>query len=346
MSKAPLVDIRMMKQLVRHQVIRKRKPLLIKGMSGIGKSQGIEQVVAEHDAILCDVRLSHYESVDLHGFPGINKATGFSQWHPMSTLPFIGNPAFDPEKLVVIFFDEVNHGKPEVLAVMYQIALDFRIGEFVFGPNVCIVMAMNGTEAKGYGHKLPSPLCDRLKWAELAFDQDAWYEHLASLGVPPVFIAFHRWKKGALINTFNPKEPEEVFATPRSWVSAIEDFTDDDMPMDVKMISMAGTIGEGPNNELWGYIAVWHKVPKTKDVVRDPLGTPIPDEESLKYGTAVSLSGDMNAKTTKAIHAYLTRMDPEYPILAWQLAIARDKKMYDLPEFVDFSQRYKVVFKR
>lgn len=38
----------------------------------VGKSEGIAQLAAENDAVLCDIRLSQYDSVDLRGFPGVD----------------------------------------------------------------------------------------------------------------------------------------------------------------------------------------------------------------------------------------------------------------------------------
>jgi hypothetical protein len=339
-----VIDIPTLKQVVSHVVMRKNKPVIIKGRSGIGKSEAIAQEVEAQGAKLVDVRLSHYESVDIHGFPAIDKATGFSRWHPMSTLPFVGNDEFPDDQDIVIFFDEFDHAKPEVLAVCYQIMLDFRVGEFVLKPRVKIVCAMNGNTAKGYGNKLPSPLRNRCTWFELAFSLDAWCAYLTQMGVPPVFIAFHQWKKGALVDTFDPNSSVEVFSTARSWLTAIDYYTDADMPHSLKVASMTGVIGEGNCTELWGFIEVWHKVVKLKDVLNNPTGTPLPDEESMMYATAVSMSHEMNDKTTKAIYTYLKRMSPEYVILAWQLAISRDKKMYNVPEFTQFSQQYKAVF--
>ena len=53
----------------------------------------------------------------------------------------------------------------------------------------------------------------------------------------------------------------------------------------------------------------------------------------------------LTVKTVAPLFTFLKRMDPEYVILAWQLALARDMSLYEGPEMVEFSKRYRVVFK-
>jgi hypothetical protein len=81
-----------------------------------------------------------------------------------------------------------------------------------------------------------------------------------------------------------------------------------------------------------------------KKIAEDPLGTPVPEEASMRYATAVSIAGAMSGKLLAPLYTYLKRLPPEFVVLAWQLAQKRDQRLYEAPEFVDFTKRYRSIF--
>ena len=113
---------------------------------------------------------------------------------------------------------------------------------------------------------------------------------------------------------------------------------------DFAFIGMAASIGEGLALDFRGFEQIYEKVLRVEDIIKNPKGVRLPDDESLIYATAVSVSGAMDLTNTKPLHTFLTRLDPEYVIMAWQLAIARNSALYMADEFLDVSQRYKAIF--
>ena len=107
-----IIDIPTLKEFVKDVVIGLEEPVMIVGETGCGKSEGIAQAVEEADAILCDIRLGQYDSVDMRGFPGVDKTTGLTVWHAPSTLPFVGNDLFPDDKTIVLFLDELTSATP------------------------------------------------------------------------------------------------------------------------------------------------------------------------------------------------------------------------------------------
>lgn len=337
-----VIDIPTLKQVVKRIVIDLEETVMIEGESGAGKSEAIAQAVEEAGAMLVDVRLGQYDSVDMRGFPGVDKATAQTTWYPPSTLPFVGNPNFPTDKVIVIFFDEMTSASPPVFANAYQLTNDHSLGEHVLMPNVRIICAGNRSKDRGVVNRMPAPLCNRMTWFELKTSVKAWCEYAQSIGVPPMFVAFMNFRKN-LLHTFDSEAPAKVFATPRTWMKAVK-YYQSDLPDQLKRSAMQGAVGEGPANEFWGFHDVWHKVLPIKTIMADPLGCKLPDEESMKYATAVSVSGAMNAKNTSTLYSFLKRMDAEYVILAWTLALARDKQLFEHDAMIDFSKRYRVVF--
>ena len=336
------IDINQLKTIVKDVVIDLEEPVMIEGGTGIGKSEAIAQACAENDAIIVDVRLGQYDSVDLRGFPGVDKATGQTVWYAPKTLPFVGNDEFPDDKIIVLFLDELTSATPPVFAVAYQLINDFCIGEHVLKPNVRIIAAGNRASDRGVVNRMPIPLCNRMTWFGLGHSVQVWCEYAQSVGVPAMFIAFMNFRKN-LLHTFDSEKPEKVVATPRTWMKAVK-YYQSPMAHDLKVAAMKGAVGDGPVDEFWGFHDIWHKVVPVKTIIADPTGCPVPDEESMKYATAVSVSGAMKKSNMTPLYTFMKRMDPEYVILAMQLAVSRDKTLFEVNEFIDFSKRYRVVF--
>jgi len=167
--------------------------------------------------------------------------------------------------------------------------------------------------------------------------------HFQSIKLPHVGIAFLQFRK-PLLSTFDPAKPDKAFATPRTWEKALAYFADKQMPEAIKQASMAGAVGQGPSAEFWGFVDVWQKVIPVSKIIADPHGTKLPDEASMRYATAVNISGELTVKNIAPLHTYLKRMEPTYLILAWHLAIKRDKALFGTPQFLELSKDYKAVF--
>lgn len=118
------------------------------------------------------------------------------------------------------------------------------------------------------------------------------------------------------------------------------------MPADIKQAAIAGAIGQGPAAEFWGFVDVWSKMIPMSEIEKDPMGVKIPEEASMRYALTVAVSGTMTKENIAPFHAFLMRLDPEFAILAWQLAIQRGGDVAQSREFIDFSKKYRAVFSR
>jgi hypothetical protein len=131
-----------------------------------------------------------------------------------------------------------------------------------------------------------------------------------------------------------------------AWEKALAYFADKAMPDNIKQTAMAGAVGEGPSAEFWGFIDVWHKMPKMSDIEANPDKVPVPDEAAQRYAVAVAISGTLTPKNTRPFTTYLRRMDPEFGVLAWQLAMKRDPTVSGTQDFIDFSKEFRAIFAR
>lgn len=331
------------KALVQHVCFELHEPVMLWGAPGVGKSALAAQLADENSAQLVDIRLSQYDSVDLRGIPVADPASSLTVWHAPATLPFVGNSAFSDTNPVLLFLDEINAASPAVAAVAYQLINDRGVGEHKLKDNVVVLAAGNREGDRGVVNRMPLPLANRFTHVEVDCDVDSWCVWAQSQGLPAEGLAFLQFRK-PLISTFDPSKPTKAFATPRTWAKALKYFASN-MPAHIKQAAMSGAVGEGNAAEFWGFVDVWKSiagiVPK---VLAAPKTAPLMEEPSMQYAVTIALSGEMSVQTVGAIHLYLQRMSPEFLVLAWQLAIKRDVKLIQAPEFLDLSKKYRAVF--
>ena len=330
------------KLLVKHVAVRLNEPVMLWGGPGTAKTMGMAQVAEEEDMLLCDVRLGQYDSVDLRGIPEPDRATRLTTWFPASTLPFVGNAAFPDDRLILLTFDEINAGTQSVLGSAYQIIQERRLGETLLKPNVRIVAMGNRETDRGVTNRMPLPLANRFTHAEVVTDVDVWCQWAQSAGLPAVGIAFYQFRK-PLLNTFDPSKPDKTFGTPRTTVKMLNYYTAD-MPAHIKQAAMAGAVGDGIAAEFWGFVGIWQKMIPLSQIIKDPHGTSVPEDLSMCYAVAVNISGSLTRKNAAPLCAYLSRLSPEFEVLAWQLAMKRDPDIHKASEFTAHAKRLKAVY--
>ena len=112
----------------------------------------------------------------------------------------------------------------------------------------------------------PAPLANRMTHAELLPDVKAWSAWASKASISPTLIGFLNFRS-ELLHTFDPQKPTTVFATPRTWKFANEDFMDATMPADVKTASIAGSVGEGPAIELGAFVEIMNSIRPIEEIV-------------------------------------------------------------------------------
>ena len=355
----PVINIPMMKRVVSEFVIKRRKVCMFRGTFGVGKTVAIRQACKEAGAHLVEIRLGQYDSVDLRGMPDIDKKNKTTVWYPPSTLPLKGTPGWPTDRIIVVFYDEITSASPPVFAVFYQAMQDFAIGEHEFMDNVVFCCAGNNDSDRGVVNRIPMPLNNRMLHFQIGLDVPAWARWAFGAGVSQRVIAYHLWKQkdpaGPALSRWNPDDPDPAptQASPRSWEAAADIYRDyQSVDPDFAFIGMAGCVGEPLATDFLAFDKVYSKVLTEEQIVKNPRGVPLPDEESLIYATAVSVAGAMRLDNVKSLHMFLTRLNPEYTVMAWQLALAKkDAKgnpigeaLYTADEFLDLGDRYKAIF--
>jgi len=197
-------------------VLNIKKPVLIRGRHGIGKSETVYQVAESMGLPVVERRASQMTEGDLLGLPDnrdvvINgiKATTFNppDWFVTACT--------EP---VVLFFDEIDRATMEVRQGIFELTDSRKINGHYLHPDTVIMGAVNGGEHGAQyqvGEFDPAEL-DR--WT--VFDLEPTVEdflHWAKGKVDDMLWDFINHNHKHLIHEDN-YEPNKVYPTPRSWV--------------------------------------------------------------------------------------------------------------------------------
>ena len=189
-------------------LIRANVPGMIWSAPGLGKSAIVQQVAAALGMNLIDIRLLHFDPVDLRGIPYRALANISGPRHGPQEFTVYYNPKTNTWELpegfheqyetlwarpgiwpteadgpTIIFLDELPSAPPMMQATGYQIVHDRRIGEHKLPDTVRVLAAGNRAEDRAVVHPMPTPLRSRFVHLDVREDFDSWF-HWAVTGEP------------------------------------------------------------------------------------------------------------------------------------------------------------------
>jgi len=104
--------------------LKVRRPVMIHGAPGIGKSDIIHQIGKELNRPVIDIRLALYDPSDIKGFPYFDPKSQSMKWAASSELPK------DEFSNAIVFYDELVSAAPAVQGAAYKLILNRRVGEY------------------------------------------------------------------------------------------------------------------------------------------------------------------------------------------------------------------------
>ncbi len=272
--------------------IAAKLPAFIWGAPGIGKSSVVAEMCNEMGGKLFDIRLSQVEQTDLRGMPFFDYDSRTMQWaHPVDL------PSHEEAKnypFVFLFLDEMNAAAPSIMAAAYQLILDRKIGTYTLPDNCVVIAAGNREGDRGVTYKMPKPLSNRFVHFDMRVDFDSWNEWAIGSGIHPDVVGFLNFSKNSL-NTFDPKSPENAYATPRSWeyVSKLLDANiDDSISMDI----ISGTIGNGLAISFDAHRKISSQLPNPTEILKGKIKTAEIKNFSAQYSLATTMLYELKEK--------------------------------------------------
>ena len=163
-------------------------PVMLWGPPGVGKSQMVAQIAAQHKAPVIDIRLSQMEPSDLRGIPF--RVNELVEWAVPAMLP----DAKRHGGKGILFLDEITSAPPSVSAAAYQLILDRKLGNYQVPAGWAIFAAGNRQGDRGVTYTMPAPLANRFSHYEVDVNLDDWVAWAWQRGIDARIIAFLRFR--------------------------------------------------------------------------------------------------------------------------------------------------------
>ena len=165
------------------------------GGPGIGKSQAVQQwnkqKVKDMEAkglkwnpVVCDVRLSMKEPVDMIGVPTIQVETVDGKGKPTTVW---ATPSMWPQDTGeycggVIHLDEMNQGQAAILNAAFQLIQDRQLGEYKVPDNYLIIASSNPPAFNSTVTELSIPLSNRFSHFNIVPNFESWVNYRMNNG--------------------------------------------------------------------------------------------------------------------------------------------------------------------
>lgn len=333
--------------------VQVKRPLMMWGPPGIGKSDVVAQLCNAMGGKLYDVRLPLLEPTDLRGIPFYNKEIGKMDWAAPIDLPDAETAKEYP--VVFLFLDEVNGAAPAVQAAAYQLILNRKIGKYELPDNCVIVAAGNRESDKGVSYRMPAPLSNRFVHLELRVDFDSWLDWAVKNKIHKDVVGYLSFAKNSLFD-FDPRSPSRSFATPRSWQFVSQLVADDDVSEGTFADLVSGAIGEGTALKFMAHRKFAASLPEPEDILSGKVTELKTKEISAMYSLVTAMCYELDEfsknkgdseKLHKMADNFLTyamaNMPTEVAVMGARTAV----KVYNLPlnvkklsSFSEFNKRF------
>lgn len=265
------------------KAIQSRRPIMLWGPPGIGKSDVVAQIAERTGREMIDIRLALWDPTDIKGMPYFDSDSKSMRWAPPQELPS------DPDSNAIIFLDEIVSAPPAVQAAAYQLILNRKVGAYKLPKGVDIVGAGNREGDRGVTFKMPAPLANRFLHLEMTVSFDDWFDWAINHNIHKDVIGYLSFAKQDLFD-FDPKSATRAFATPRSW-SFVSDLLHDENESNesVVMDLTSGGIGDGLAVKFMAHRKVASRMPRPMDILEGKVDSLKINEVSALYSLTISL---------------------------------------------------------
>lgn len=298
--------------------------VIVEGETGVGKSallNSVAKLLPTHKPVYFDATTKDLGDIQV---PWIT--TDAAGRPTVSTVPNT-ELGFTHDGPVLVLIDEIGKpgGSRTVQNGLLQYLYERKLGDQKLHPD-SIVFAATNLRAEGLGDMIQNHARNRMTTVRLRKPTaNEWLMWGIENKVNPTMLAFVK-DRPAVLQPFDevdnpddnqyivhPKSTRIAGCTPRSlafaakWLDKRKVIGDDQALTAV----LAGCIGEKAAGDLVAYIAMADKLPKRADILRDPVGTIVPDSGPAQVMIACNFLSHIAPEEVAPFLTYLGRMTPE-----------------------------------
>ena len=223
--------------------------IMLMGKHGIGKSQILEKFYTAKGCKVVSLFLGQMSDPgDLIGIPHKNEETGHTEFMPPYWFPTDDTP-------VVLFLDELNRARPEVLQTIMDLALNRKLAGRSLPAGSRIISAVNNGEEYQLTDLDPA-LVSRFNIYEFVPSVQDWLLWANKNGVDERITSYIAANPKALDNQVAVEDLDNLEKTPdrRAWVRVSEIITGKDVLKQSHKSIIAGIVGGVAANRFFEFL--------------------------------------------------------------------------------------------
>ena len=229
----------------------------------------------------------------------------------------------EPERIHIVFLDELTNAFPSVQSYAYNLVLDKKLnGMWQLPENARIVAAGNDMEDSIAAHQMPEPLFNRFVHVYIKTSVRSWLKWASDNNIHPAIYGFIAYKKAESLRTkYDGVKPN---ADPRKWEMASKMLYATGSPE-----MLRGLVGEDVTREFIQFCK--QKIITLNDVINDNYS----DREinalnvSEKYATTMNLT-QVDEKNLEKVRNFTKRLGKEFCSLFESMWIHNDDARLEL----------------
>ena len=223
--------------------------IMLMGKHGIGKSQILEKFYSEKGYKVVTLFLGQMSDPgDLIGIPHKNEETGHTDFMPPYWFPTDDTP-------VVLFLDELNRARPEVLQTIMDLALNRKLAGKALPAGSRIISAVNNGEEYQLTDLDPA-LVSRFNIYEFVPSVQDWLLWANKNGIDERITSYIAANPKALDNQASIEDLDNLEKTPdrRGWVRVSEIITGKETLKQSHKSMIAGIVGGVAANRFFEFL--------------------------------------------------------------------------------------------
>lgn len=191
-------------------------PVFLHGASSEGKSARVKQIDPTCELIY----LRNVTPDSLNGRSVYNQATGDMIDIPPTWYRKLKEKCEkEPDKLHVVFFDEINNALPSIQGMAFNIVLDREVnGIWKLPENARVVAAGNDMQDSLAAHQIAAPFFNRFAHVYITTTTEKWLKWARKYKIHPAIYSFIAYKRGETLRS--PYDGVKPNADPRKWEMA------------------------------------------------------------------------------------------------------------------------------
>ncbi len=190
--------------------------VFLHGPSSEGKSARVKQI----DPTCEIIYLRNATPESLNGKSVYNGSTGEMMDVPPTWLKKLQEKCEkEPDRLHVVFFDEITNALPSIQGIAFNIVLDREVnGIWKLPENARIVAAGNDMKDSLAANQLAEPLFNRFAHVYIKTTTEGWLKWASEHNIHPAIYSYIAYKKGETLRS--KYDGERPNADPRKWEMA------------------------------------------------------------------------------------------------------------------------------